>query len=88
MQRPVLILGGYGNFGKRIANALAKAGVPIIIAGRDKAKAEALVRTLPENSVTPILVEYNGPRAFVRQRQPQREPDTVQAEVHHTSASQ
>ena len=30
-----LILGGYGNFGKRIATALAKANIPITIAGRN-----------------------------------------------------
>src|ERR1700731_2309511 len=36
----VLILGGYGNFGKRISMALARHHVPIIIAGRalDKAR--------------------------------------------------
>lgn len=40
--RSVLILGGYGNFGKRIAQALVKAQVPIIVVGRNRAKAEAL----------------------------------------------
>ncbi len=44
--RRVLILGGYGNFGKRIARALVKASVPIIIVGRDRAKAEALATEL------------------------------------------
>src|SRR5207302_10656877 len=43
----ILILGGYGNFGKRIARALVKSGVPIIIAGRSKEKAEAFARILP-----------------------------------------
>lgn len=38
----VLLLGGYGNFGKRIAEALVRENIPIIIAGRNKAKAEAL----------------------------------------------
>jgi Saccharopine dehydrogenase NADP binding domain len=42
LTRKVLILGGYGNFGKRIAVALAKASVPVIISGRDFGKAEAL----------------------------------------------
>lgn len=42
MNHKVLILGGYGNFGKRIASALVKAEVPVIIAGRDRNKAEAL----------------------------------------------
>ncbi len=40
--RSVLILGGYGNFGKRIACALVKAQVAVIVAGRNKDKAEAL----------------------------------------------
>ena len=45
--RPILILGGYGNFGKRIARALTSDGMPIIIAGRSSKKAEALSRELP-----------------------------------------
>ncbi len=42
----VLILGGYGNFGKRIAHALVRSGMPVIIAGRNQQKAEALAVTL------------------------------------------
>ena len=34
----ILILGGYGNFGKRIATALVKDGIGIIIAGRNAVK--------------------------------------------------
>ena len=43
----VLILGGYGNFGKRIAELLTRAGVAVIVAGRDGVKAGALVKSLP-----------------------------------------
>lgn len=43
----VLILGGYGNFGKRIARALTKKGIPVIISGRSRDKAEAFIHTLP-----------------------------------------
>ena len=43
----VLILGGYGNFGKRIATALNRLGVPVIVAARNLAKAQALAATLP-----------------------------------------
>lgn len=50
----VLILGGYGNFGSRIAAALLKDNIPIIIAGRDKQKAEALRNKL-KNDVTPTI---------------------------------
>lgn len=46
MNRNVMILGGYGNFGKRIARALVNAQVPVIIVGRDKTKANALVAAL------------------------------------------
>lgn len=42
----ILILGGYGNFGKRIAEALTRHGLPILVAGRDLSKAEALCRKL------------------------------------------
>jgi hypothetical protein len=48
----VLILGGYGNFGKRIARLLTRKGIAVIIAGRDGAKAAALAKALP-----PELVE-------------------------------
>lgn len=47
MRQSVLILGGYGNFGKRIAQALAHAHIPVIIAGRDKVKAESFAASLP-----------------------------------------
>jgi hypothetical protein len=42
----VLILGGYGNFGKRIAMALIRHNVPVIIAGRSREKAEILAKML------------------------------------------
>jgi hypothetical protein len=43
----VLILGGYGNFGKRIARLLTRKGIGVILAGRDEAKAAALAKALP-----------------------------------------
>jgi Saccharopine dehydrogenase NADP binding domain len=43
----VLILGGYGNFGKRIASLLTRKGIVVIVAGRDGAKAAALAKVLP-----------------------------------------
>ncbi len=43
----VLILGGYGNFGKRIVESLSVIkGITILIAGRDIKKAESLQETL------------------------------------------
>ena len=46
MSRKVLILGGYGNFGKRIAQALVKAEIPVIIAGRNRTKTEFMAKEL------------------------------------------
>ncbi len=43
----VLILGGYGNFGKRIAHMLTRQNIPVIIVGRDHAKAQSLLNALP-----------------------------------------
>lgn len=51
----ILILGGYGNFGKRIATALTKAGLEIIIAGRNQAKAEKLANKLGTNAEIAIF---------------------------------
>jgi len=42
----VLVLGGYGNFGKRIAELLVRQGIEVTIAGRDGARAEASVAAL------------------------------------------
>ncbi|MEM9013659.1 MAG: saccharopine dehydrogenase NADP-binding domain-containing protein [Pseudomonadota bacterium] len=50
--RSILILGGYGNFGKRIAQALVKAGASIIVAGRNKSKADAMRRQLDSRLVS------------------------------------
>lgn len=46
MLSKVLILGGYGNFGKRIADALLRSGVRVIIAGRSEDKAKAMLAAL------------------------------------------
>lgn len=43
----ILILGGYGNFGKRIVENLADIeDIEILVAGRNKAKAQSLIRNL------------------------------------------
>lgn len=47
---PVLILGGYGNFGKRIAERLVASNVPVIIAGRNLDKARDRARQLGERA--------------------------------------
>ena len=48
----VLILGGYGNFGQRKAERLTKAGIAVIIAGRNKEKAEKLATRLNAEAAT------------------------------------
>lgn len=52
MDREVLILGGYGNFGKRIAVGLTGCGVRVVVAGRNMDKAEHLARSLPPSMAT------------------------------------
>ncbi len=42
----VLILGGYGVFGGRLARLLRQDGVDVVVAGRDKEKAEAFAREI------------------------------------------
>lgn len=46
MSGKVLILGGYGNFGRRIAAALIRHQIAVIIAGRSREKAESLALEL------------------------------------------
>src|ERR1700683_3305248 len=53
----VLILGGYGNFGKRIAQLLTRAGIAVIVAGRDSAEASALAKTLPPGLAEAVALD-------------------------------
>lgn len=46
MTDSILILGGYGNFGKRIARSLVKDGYDVIISGRNEAKANAAINAI------------------------------------------
>jgi hypothetical protein len=55
----VLILGGYGNFGKRIAELLTRQSISVIIAGRDRSKAELLTNTLPSALVSIAIFDVN-----------------------------
>lgn len=59
MRQSVLILGGYGNFGKRIAQALADDGIDVMIAGRNQAKADALVQQLPKGLAHSVCFDIN-----------------------------
>jgi hypothetical protein len=60
--RKILVLGGYGNFGKRIAAGLSDCdGVTVCIAGRNYAKAQTLADQLnsqsPSSSYAPIALD-------------------------------
>lgn len=48
--RSILILGAYGNFGKRIASNLAPTAIPLILGGRNCNKLEALVEQLKKTN--------------------------------------
>ena len=65
MARPiVLILGGYGVFGRRIAANLARREeIDLIIAGRDAAAAAALARTLGAGRARSLAVDMAQPAA-------------------------
>lgn len=56
---PVLILGGYGSVGSRTARALRQIHpeLPLVIAGRDAAKAEALATELGHATSAPLDLE-------------------------------
>lgn len=54
----VLVLGGYGQFGSRIVEGLAgDADLEIVVAGRDRAKAEALCARLRDGTRARLLAE-------------------------------
>lgn len=55
----ILILGGYGNFGKRIAQALTNKGLAVIIAGRSLDKASAFSATLPVGLAYPAAIDIS-----------------------------
>ena len=44
--RPVVVFGGYGTFGAHVCRELARRGIPLTVAGRDRARAEDFARTL------------------------------------------
>jgi hypothetical protein len=56
----VLILGGYGNFGKRIAELLTRQGIGVIVAGRDAAKAAKLTASLPPGLAEPATFDVTS----------------------------
>src|SRR5687768_1934172 len=56
--RRILILGGYGTFGGRIARLLAKQKRwTVIVAGRSKQKADAFARSLGDPQVSTAAID-------------------------------
>jgi hypothetical protein len=63
----VLVLGGYGVFGRRIAASLAKRNeIDVIVAGRDGAAAATLARSLGVGRVHSLAVDMSRPDAIPR----------------------
>lgn len=65
--RKVLILGGYGNFGKRIAeNLSALEGITVLIAGRDAQKSQQQCQEIASKGVNgvlePVALDIYGPK--------------------------
>ena len=57
----ILILGGYGGFGKRLSRRLAAAGHMILVAGRDLDSAARFCQDIPNSQ--PIRADRNAPLA-------------------------
>lgn len=53
----VLILGGYGNFGKRIVELLARRDIPVVVGGRDLEKATALANQYPGKPIRSVAFD-------------------------------
>ena len=70
MRDHILILGGYGNFGKRIARNLSKADIPITISGRNRSKAQKFVASLGLDSDIAIFDVNTGLDQYLEKYRP------------------
>lgn len=64
----ILVLGGYGGFGGRIAHRLAAAGHEVLVAGRSLEKAQAFCAGLP--GLLPIALDRAKVATGLREHQP------------------
>jgi saccharopine dehydrogenase-like NADP-dependent oxidoreductase len=81
--KPILILGGYGGFGARLSRRLAKAGYPLLIAGRNAAKANEFAASLAgaqgiaadrRGDIAALLAEH-GPHLLIDAAGPFQDSD-------------
>ncbi len=70
--KTVLVLGGYGGFGKRLSVRLARDGWQVLVAGRNGDKAEAVAATLA--NARALVADRNGDLSPVLQ---QHRPDLL-----------
>ncbi|MEM8630206.1 MAG: saccharopine dehydrogenase NADP-binding domain-containing protein [Pseudomonadota bacterium] len=69
MTGKIAVLGGYGNFGKRISRALAAKGTDVLIVGRDSARAKALADAIgPRATAAPTRVPGGLAELFAAHR--------------------
>jgi hypothetical protein len=61
----VIVFGAYGVFGRHVASELAKRGVPLTVAGRDLAKAEAFARELNQRAAVADVTNIDSCRAVL-----------------------
>ena len=74
----ILVLGGYGLFGSRICRTLSgDAGLTVIVAGRSRARAEALVATLQAPRAHIETAEIDTAASDLRARLAALRPDVV-----------
>ena len=54
--KKILVLGGYGGFGGRVARSLAQAGFAVVVAGRSAARARAFCAEYPDLGLRPLAL--------------------------------
>ena len=72
--KKTLILGAYGNFGRRIALGLARKNIPLILAGRNKEKLTALSKLITQTYSVHASIAYvdihQNLRSFLSEKKP------------------